>query len=231
MSFPEQPSDPQQPNLNKTPPQYGPPPQYEAPQYGAPQYAAPQYGAPPQYGPQYGAPPQYGAYGYAQQQYGAPPTYDYASWGARVGASLLDGLLTLPITILMVAGFFVLFAGAEVTEYSDGSIKEVDLNSGGVTAGVVLIVLSVVGGLAFTIWNVIVRQGRTGQTIGKKWVGITTIGERTGQPLGVSTSFLRYLLASILTSACFLNVLWPLWSDKKQCWHDMIINSVVIRQQ
>src|ERR671910_257433 len=53
------------------------------------------YGQPEAPGPPggYGQLPAYGQQGYGGYGYGAPAGADYASWGSRVGASLLDGLI------------------------------------------------------------------------------------------------------------------------------------------
>ena len=226
---PPYPPNPGQPQYGYGQPQQGQPQQGQ-PQYGQAPYGQPQYGQ-PQYGqPQYGQ-PQYGAPGYPPAGYGAPvPTYNYASWGARVAAALLDALVALPGTIVMIIGFVMIFAGAET--YTDrNGYEQVEFDGGSVATGFGLIALGALLGLAIAIWNVIWRQGTTGQSLGKKWMNISTVMERTSQPTGAGMAIVRYLLNSVLTSACFLNVLWPLWHEKKQCWHDMILGSVVIKTQ
>ncbi|WP_433192069.1 RDD family protein [Nocardia sp. CA-107356] len=40
--------------------------------------------------------------------------------------------------------------------------------------------------------NQVVRQGRTGQSLGKKWVGIAVIEESIGRPLGPSLALARW---------------------------------------
>lgn len=88
------PGDPNQP-----PPGYGTPP--PPPGYGTPP-PPPAYGAPP---PAYGAPPPYGQQPYGQQPYGAPMAggVQYASWGVRVVAALIDGAILLGVSLIVGA--------------------------------------------------------------------------------------------------------------------------------
>ena len=81
------------------PPAYGQPvPAYGTPTTGAPAFGAPAYGAPAYGAAPYGDVP-YGAPVYANPGYGYPRFgggFTYASWIARVGASFLDSLASLP---------------------------------------------------------------------------------------------------------------------------------------
>jgi len=96
--------------------------------------------------------------------------------------------------------------------------------------GITVMILGYVLLFAFVIWNSVFRQGRTGQSLGKKVLGIQVVKLDTGQFLGVGTAFLRWLMATILGGLCLLNYLWPLWDAKKQTWHDMIVGSVVTKK-
>nr|WP_272956603.1 RDD family protein [Kribbella solani] len=136
-----------------------------------------------------------------------------ADWPIRVGAYLLDALLTAIPSI----------AGVLIALVIDGN-KE-DLGPGGG--------LAMVGGfvLAFVVWvwNRIVRQGRTGQSFGKKVTGLRIVDARTGQLIGTGKTVGREVCAQIFNQLCVLNVLWPLWDDKQQTWHDKVVDDVVIR--
>ncbi|MDX2971633.1 RDD family protein [Kribbella solani] len=136
-----------------------------------------------------------------------------ADWPIRVGAYLLDALLTAIPSI----------AGVLIALVIDGN-KE-DLGPGGG--------LAMVGGflLAFAVWvwNRIVRQGRTGQSFGKKVTGLRIVDARTGQLIGTGKTVGREVCAQIFNQLCVLNVLWPLWDDKQQTWHDKVVDDVVIR--
>lgn len=167
--------------------------------------------------PGYGAQPQ----PYAQPAYGQ--VMPYASWWSRVGAYLLDGLVVMAVLIVPFGvGAAIAFAGAKTDPVTD---ELTDVNP----LGFVIIVLGYLAVFAFAIWNQAIRQGRTGQSLGKQWVGIQVVRADSGQFLGAGTGFLRLIMNSILGS-CFLNYLWPLWDERKQTWHDKVVGSVVIRK-
>lgn len=216
------------------PPQYGAP---QPPAYGAPQqqpYGAPQsnpYGQPQQQQP-YGQPQQpYGApqsnpYGQPQQQpygqpgYGAPgygmappPPTGYAEWGSRLVGYLID--VAAPVVVVWVIAFVLGIIGAGI----------------GPDAAWIFAILGLVFWLAlvgFIIWNTIIRQGQTGQSIGKKIAKIKLVGEETMQPLGGGTTFVRQLCHVVDALPCYAGFFAPLWEPKKQTWADKIMKSVVI---
>ena len=223
---PPPPSDPHQNPYGQQPPQqpenpYGspPPPPQQPPAYGQPQYGGqqPAYGQPQEgYGQQqYGQQPygqQYGGYG--QPMYGAPAG-NYAHWGSRVGAYLIDALCGAAISILplIIGGVLI------------GS------DSGGAQAiGAILYIIGIGLAIGFFVWNVCIKQGGTGYTIGKGVLGIKLISEQTQQPVGAGNAFLRALCHIVDGLPCYIGYLWPLWDDKKQTFADKIMNTVVVQQ-
>lgn len=153
------------------------------------------------------------------------PPRPFASWFARVGAYLLDALMVFLIVVIPVGiGIVLIVTGIDTEPLTD---EVTDITGAGV-AGIVLTVLGGLVGLVFAIWNRGIRQGRRGQSLGKQMLSIEVISAETGQYLGTGSGLLRLLLDYILGNACFLNYLWPLWDDKKQTWHDMIVKSVVV---
>lgn len=208
----DQPGYGQQPygQLQYGQPQYG----QQQPSYGDTQYGGTQYG-----GTQYGS-GTYGAYQAAppppvyQQGYGYPGSGlpvgmpPLADWGQRAGAFALDNGPTI------VAGWI---AGATRS----------------VTLDVIFGVLSFLG----LIWAIVnaVRAGRSGQSYGKRVLGIRLARLADGQPVGAGFGFLRLFLNWLFWIACLLpgvlNLLWPLWDGKRQTWSDKIARSVVVRTQ
>lgn len=194
---------------------YGPPRGYGQPAG----YPPPGYGYPPAGGQAYGAP----GYGYPPPGggYGGPP---YAGFGARLGAFLLDGLIAvIPFGI----GFVALIAGSRTTVCSNefGLQASCSKSSGWSVAVFSLLTLAT---FVFGIWNLVFRQGRTGQSIGKKALGISVVDKTTGTPIGAGRAFVRYLMSIVSALACDLGYLWMLWDPEKQTWHDKGANSYVI---
>ena len=71
-------------------------------------------------------------------------------------------------------------------------------------------------------------EGRTGQTIGKRALGITVLDAHTGTPIGVGRAIGRYFGRILSGIACLLGYLWMLWDPNKQTWHDKIVSSYVV---
>ena len=197
------------------------------PGYGQQPGNQPQYG--PQYPPQYGQPhsPQYGQ-PYGQPQYGPPPGYGYgygapvaplAEWLPRAGAYLIDGLIS-GVPVMIGYGIFIADVASRAHNYPDDGPRPFSI---------IIFVLSVLVSLGISLWNRVFRQGRTGQSVGKSALHLRLVDSRTAQPIGAGKAFLREFLSGLFNNACFLNLLWPLWDDQKQTWHDKVVNTYVVK--
>ena len=156
----------------------------------------------------------------------------FAGFGARLGALLLDGIFSLLALIPagVVAG--ILLATAPTQRYSTTDAYGYTTLSDGPAIGFILAAVAVVTltAVLFSVWNQVLRQGRTGQTLGKKVSGIKVVGRQDGQPIGSGRAFGRWMFASLISgSICYLGYLWVLWDPQKQTWHDKIVDSLVIR--
>jgi uncharacterized RDD family membrane protein YckC len=150
---------------------------------------------------------------------GAPATYGggapYAEWIKRVGGYLVDMVVLLPGYLVAVLGLAI------------GSVD----NSAANAVGVLLALVGYAAVLGVAIWNMFIRQGRTGWSIGKQVIGIRLIGEQTGQPIGAGLCFVRALCHILDSLPCYLGYLWPLWDPKRQTFADKIMSTVVIEQK
>lgn len=70
--------------------------------------------------------------------------------------------------------------------------------------------------------------GPTGQTLGKKAVGIRVYDLRNGGPIGYGRAFVRWIGRIVSTVVIFIGYLWMLWDPQKQTWHDKMAGSVVV---
>lgn len=68
----------------------------------------------------------------------------------------------------------------------------------------------------------------SGQTLGKRAVGIRVIDYRTGGPIGFGRAVLRYFARIISALPCLLGYFWMLWDKERQTWHDKLISDVVV---
>ncbi|MBM6401486.1 RDD family protein [Phycicoccus sonneratiae] len=238
---------PTDPSREPQPPAPEPPapPQPAAPQppapAPAPPPAQPPYGqAPAGYGPPaqnpYGgatADPwaaqrsmQPGHLGYVEAHFGP-----VASFGDRVLALLVDGLLSLVALGPMLIGIPFIVAGApDSTGYDDYGYQTYgDANGGLIAVGVSLVVLGFLVGLGVQLWNRVFRMGRTGQSVGKKAMGLRLLDARTGQPIGAGMCFLRELVSGLVNQVIYLSYLWMLWDDDKQTIADKAVHSTVVK--
>ena len=125
-----------------------------------------------------------------------------AGFWARFGAILLDGLiLGVPFGILM--GIFP-------------------------DAIAILYLLYFVAQIAY---YVMLEGGPTGQTLGKKALGIRVYDLKQGGPIGPGRAFLRWLGRIPSGVVLALGYLWMLWDGEKQTWHDKIAGSVVVPER
>ncbi|MDX6260620.1 MAG: hypothetical protein QOH84_2308 [Kribbellaceae bacterium] len=205
----------QQPGYGQPQAPYGQPPQYGQPGYGQPGYGQPGYGQPQ---PPYGQNPYQQGYGY-----GGPGGSELADWGSRVGAALLDGLISgIPGGIGYLVFAIDIAAKADSDSYTYN-------NEGPSAFAVILAIVGILASIGLWVWNRVIRQGRTGQSLGKSVLKIKLVDAVYFQPIGAGKSLLRDILRGIFDQVCFLNSLWPLWDDKKQTWHDKVMSTYVIK--
>lgn len=93
--------------------------------------------------------------------------------------------------------------------------------------GALIVVLGYLAAFAFGILQ-IVRQGNTGQTIGKEIIGIKVLKEETGQPIGAGISIVRQIVHALDSALCYVGYLFPLWDAKRQTFADKIMGTVVV---
>ena len=122
------------------------------------------------------------------------------------------------------AGFWVRF-GAYIIDAILVSIVEV----------IVFVVLHKALALAYVVNFVLVwgyfialEGGPTGQTLGKKAVGVRVFDFGQGGPIGYGRAFLRQLVKIISAAVFFLGYLWMIWDREKQTWQDKAAGSVVV---
>lgn len=122
----------------------------------------------------------------------------YATWAQRAAGWLVDAVPSIILNVI-----------------------------GRAAGGGVSLVCGLLGLLYFAL-NICYWQGKTGQSIGKRLVGIKLIKEETGQPVGGWFSFGRQIVHILDALPILLGYLWPLWDRKKQTFADKILSTVVV---
>ncbi len=87
------------------------------------------------------------------------------------------------------------------------------------------VVVSLLGGI---LYYVLLEGGETGQTLGKKMVGIRVVDARAAGQLGYGRAFIRYIGRYVSSVVLLLGYLWMLWDREKQTWHDKMASSYVV---
>jgi uncharacterized RDD family membrane protein YckC len=198
------PPDPNQPGQG--PPSYPPPP----PTYGQPPPGT--YSQPPS--GEYGQPPPaaYGQSGYGGDRPGYYMGHLLANWLQRVGAFLIDVLIVAILVAIAIA----------ISAPSNNSV------SGGAALVALLLYLVAAGVFIYNRW---IMQGRTGQSWGKRALGLKLLRMDNGQPVGGGMAFVRDLAHTLDGLPCILlpiGYLWPLWDNRRQTFADKVCNTVVI---
>ena len=138
-----------------------------------------------------------------------------ASWGRRVAALLIDGVILATIIIVTV-----LAAGVPPDELND-RIREGDT--------LLILLLFVV---PEAIYNTAMIGSRN-QTFGKMAVGIKVVDAENRSPIGYVRAFTRWLstafLWALFTVPGVVDHLWPLRDRRNQTLHDKFARSVVVR--
>lgn len=191
------------------PPGYSPPPGgYSPPGASTPPPSGgftPPGGGVPAPGPGSFSPPPGGGYQPVGGGFGAP-TGQLAEWPQRALGGLIDY-----VGPWVVAA--VLFAATR-------------------SLGLYLLLwLLIIGWGAYNGW----LNGSTGQSIGKKVVGLRVVGEQTGQVIGGGAGVARWAISAAMgIIPCVgwilspVNLLFPLWDAKKQTLHDKVVKSLVV---
>ena len=84
--------------------------------------------------------------------------------------------------------------------------------------------LNLLAGVAYYTY----LEGSSGQTLGKKALGIRVVDIAGGGSIGYGRAFIRYIGRIVSAIPLFLGYFWMLWDKEKQTWHDKFASSVVV---
>ena len=103
----------------------------------------------------------------------------------------------------------------------------------GIVGGVFQLILGREGGGAISLALGVAYYGylegsNSGQTLGKRALGIRVIDFNTGGPIGYGRAVIRYFGRWVSAIACLLGYFWMLWDKEKQTWHDKFATDVVV---
>jgi uncharacterized RDD family membrane protein YckC len=161
--------------------------------------------------------------------YPPPPGYpfpplrsDYAGWGQRVRARLIDQAPTYVGLIIFFAGYLLWLV--------DLALSSGTTPSQGAAVAMIIGLGVMLASLAWVAYNRWMIAGKTGQSLGKRVTKIRLIGEETNAPIGRANAFIRDLV-HILDALTVIGYLWPLWNDNKQTFGDKIMKTIVVNAE
>jgi uncharacterized RDD family membrane protein YckC len=171
-----------------------------------------------------------------------------AGWWQRVGAYLIDILIVTPLVVILGWPWIREIGSAYgdlVTQSIDAAETGGSLPDQGDLLAEVLVpflLLTLVGLLVNLVYNAGFLKWRSA-TPGKMVVGLRVRLRETPGPLSWGTVLLRWagtnwyavlsfvpVLGTLLGLYPLLDVLWPLWDDKKQALHDKVAKTNVVRK-
>jgi uncharacterized RDD family membrane protein YckC len=130
----------------------------------------------------------------------------------RFGALVIDGLIIVPFYIPL----WVLNARIAVEQSAEPDFTLLGIN-----------VLILFIGVGFGLWNTIYRMGKTGQSLGRKFLNIAVL-DANGSPIGVGRAALREIIGRWVSGiVCYIGYLNAFWDNKRQMWHDKMANCYV----
>ena len=147
--------------------------------------------------------------------------FTFAGVGNRLVAQIIDSLIVgfaMSIIIIPIfgAGIFASMVGNE--------------DSAGAFAFFAMIPVIAIASIGPIIYEVVMLSSSRQATFGKVLMKIKVVDEQ-GQKLTVGAAIGRTLIKYISFNLCFLLWLWPLFNDKEQGLHDIIVKDLVVRDQ
>jgi uncharacterized RDD family membrane protein YckC len=152
-----------------------------------------------------------------------PPGAPYAQWADRVVGYLIDLVLVgvgMGILYWLVVGLFAMMAGL-------GSSV-----GGGMCC--VMILLFPISTLLVGLFNSVYLVSQRGASIGQGVMNLKVV-DINGNLLSMGTAFIRLIarvaLGFVPMVGPLLDLLWPLWDEKRQTLHDKAVGSFVLKLQ
>jgi len=158
--------------------------------------------------PPYAAVPAYG------------PAMDYATWGTRALGYIVDSLL-----VGVVVGVVYALAGGMMAAVAGLAGHHA---AGGVCC--LMLVLFPVASLAVGLYNRVYLVAQRGYSIGQGLVKVKVV-DGSGRLISQQAALIRLLAhvgMSLIAFLGLIDLLWPLWDERRQTLHDKAVSCYVI---
>jgi len=160
--------------------------------------------------------------------YSAPvSSLDYAQWSTRVFGYLIDTLVVGAIVGALLVVPAILLGGLGSLASLDGSRPFEGV--GGVGCCLVFAIFPLAS-LAVGLYNKVYLVAQRGASIGQGMMHIRVVNAQGGL-IPASTALVRLLAhvgLSFIPFGGIIDLLWPLWDDRRQTLHDKAVNCYVV---
>jgi uncharacterized RDD family membrane protein YckC len=167
-----------------------------------------------------GYPPPQAGYGVAPGLPGASP---YASWGLRLGGYVIDGVILGVVQVILDAAF---------RHSNTLTVHMTMTNNNGTVRHNTISFVALGLGLVISILYATILIGAVGKTVGMMAVGVRCVRDETHAAVGYGKAFLRAVVERvffIIFPVWIVNMLFPIWDQKRQTLHDKVVKTVVLR--
>lgn len=174
-------------------------------------------------------PPSYGVPAYGAPMSGASPmgSIRYAGWWQRVGATIIDGLITV---VFLAPAIVVLFAGPTEVNFREDGLEGPGFyeEPSGATIGLAVLLYFLGFGIYIALYCR--RVAKQGSSWGMSATGYRIMYVPTGGNITVARSVGRFFARYLSYMPCNLGLLWPLWDAENRTFHDMIVQTRAVRK-
>jgi uncharacterized RDD family membrane protein YckC len=143
-----------------------------------------------------------------------------ASYGLRLAGWLIDAVLLWIVAIVIL---LPLHAFRRIHNTGNTHAMTIHTNGTGIIIPAVIILL----------YGMLLCGAARGQTLGMMIVKVRVVDANSGGPIGMARALGRaafeYVLAAVLFIPWVVDMLFPLWDQRRQTLHDKVTNSVVVR--
>jgi uncharacterized RDD family membrane protein YckC len=160
---------------------------------------------------------------------------NYATWGDRVIAALIDTAIVVGVLIVLSLIFGGAFAGlgglAGLTDAANNPEAANVIGGLGCMACFTALLGPLIVYFVIGLWNKVWLPAKRGYSIGQGVMKLRVVTPEGGLvPLG--TLVLRLLITvafGFIPFVPLLDILWPLWDERRQTLHDKAVNTYVVK--
>lgn len=145
---------------------------------------------------------------------------EYAGFGIRFAARIVDSIIVFGAQILLIIGLAMIANLSGFQDAEPGILKTIVITT-------ISLLMLLVWFLGAHLYYIVLHKKR-GQTIGKKLLGVKVI-RTNGEMLRWRDAVLRQIGELISTFALLLGYIWIAIDEKKQGWHDKIASTYVVK--